>query len=101
MPSELQSARSGLHAIAAELIRHAPPQEAAEVAWALASGAAVAERTRVLGLTEGVLRVEVADAGWRAQLAEFTPRYLAAINKLWPQGEVSRIELVVARRKAP
>jgi len=95
MPIELESARTGLHAIAAELIRSAPPQEAAELAWALACGAAVAERTRVLGISEGVLRIAVPDAAWCAQLRDFAPRYLAAVNRLWPEGGVQRIEMVV------
>ena len=94
MQGELQSARSAVHAIAAELIRAAPPAEAAELAWALACGAAVAERTRVLGMENGILSVAVSDKEWRAQLLEFAPRYLAAIGKLWPQGQISRIEVV-------
>jgi len=98
VPAELQPARSAIHAIAVELIRAAPPEEAAEMAWALACGAAVAERTRVLGVHDGILRVTAPDAHWRAQLAEFAPRYLAAIGRLWPQGKVKRIEVVDERQ---
>ena len=96
MASELQSARSGLQQIAAELIGKAPPDEAAELAWILACGAAVAERTRVIGIAEGVLRIAAPDAAWCAQLREFAPRYLSTINRYWPAGGVQRIELVVA-----
>ena len=53
--NQLQSARGGLQAIAAELIRQAPAQEAAELAWTLACGAAVADRTHVIDLNAGVL----------------------------------------------
>ena len=100
MRGELQSARSAVHAIAAELIRAAPPAEAAELAWALACGAAVAERTRVAGLENGVLQIAVPDAQWRAQLLEFAPRYLAAIGKLWPQGKIKRIEVTPEKKRA-
>ena len=72
------------------------PFEKAELAWTLACGAAVAERTRVLGMADGILRVAVPDAAWCAQLRDFAPRYLAAINRLWPTGGVRRIEMVVA-----
>jgi hypothetical protein len=98
MTAELQPARTSIHSIAAEIIRTAPPTEAAEIAWSLACGAAVADRTRVLGVEDGVLRVAAEDDKWRAQLAEFAPRYLAAISKLWPQGKIRRIELLDERR---
>jgi predicted nucleic acid-binding Zn ribbon protein len=95
VPNELQPARGGLQAIAVELIRGAAPQEAAELAWTLACGAAVADRTHVIHISDGVLRVQVPDAAWRAQLSDFAPRYLAAVNRLWPEGGVQRIEMVV------
>jgi predicted nucleic acid-binding Zn ribbon protein len=99
MKGELQPARSAIHGIAAELIRAAPPEEAAEIAWALACGAAVAERTRVIGTNNGILHVAAPDAEWRAQLVEFAPRYLAALAKLWPQGKIERIEVVQERKR--
>jgi predicted nucleic acid-binding Zn ribbon protein len=54
----------------------------------------VAERTRVLGFADGILRVEVADAGWRRELQSLAPQYVAAINRYVGDG-VRRIEFVV------
>ena len=65
------------------------------LAWPLACGSAVAERTRALDFRSGVLSVEVADAGWRAELAHLAPRYLAALNRYSPV-PVDRIEFVLA-----
>ncbi len=66
------------------------------MAWPLVCGSAVAERSRALSFADGVLRVEVADAGWKSELQSLAPRYLAAINRYTPE-KVQRIEFVVAR----
>jgi hypothetical protein len=75
--------------------------DAALLAWPLACGSAVAERTRAVAFSSGILRVEVPDAGWRAELQHLAPRYLAVINK-YSARNVSRIEFVVqpARRSS-
>ena len=57
-------------------------------------GSTVADRTRALSFSDGILRVEVADAGWRRELASLAPRYVAAINK-YSATSVKRIEFVV------
>jgi len=44
--------------------------------------------------TDGILRVEVADAGWRRELVGLAPRYLALINR-YSATSVKRIEFVV------
>jgi hypothetical protein len=54
----------------------------------------VADRTRALDFLDGILRVEVADAGWRRELASLAPRYLAVVNK-YAGTTVKRIEFVV------
>jgi len=36
---------------------------------------------RALEFRDGILRVEVADAGWRKELQALAPRYVAAINR--------------------
>jgi hypothetical protein len=41
-----------------------------------------------------VLRIEVPDAGWRAELKELAPRYLATINR-YAADAVNRIEFVL------
>ena len=65
------------------------------MAWPLVCGSAVAERTRALSFEDGVLRVEVADAGWKSELQALAPRYLAVINRYTTE-TVHRIEFVVA-----
>lgn len=69
------------------------------LAWPLACGSAVAERTRAVVFSAGVLRIEVPDSGWRAELQNLGPRYLAAINR-YSASQVERIEFVLADRKA-
>jgi predicted nucleic acid-binding Zn ribbon protein len=43
---------------------------------------------------KGVLSVEVADTGWRAELQRLAPQYLAVINR-YTGRSVNRIEFVV------
>ena len=80
-----------LEKIVAGSLRQAP--DAPLLAWPLACGSAVAERTRALEFTKGVLRVEVPDAGWRAELQRLAPQYLAVINRYATQA-VDRIHFV-------
>jgi hypothetical protein len=84
---------SGLEKIVANSIRQVPPEDGAMLAWPLACGSAVAERTRPLDFLQGTLRVEVADAGWRRELQALAPQYLATINRY--AVDVRRIEFVV------
>ncbi|HTK94533.1 MAG TPA: DUF721 domain-containing protein [Terriglobales bacterium] len=98
----MERAATGLRKIVADALSQAPPEEAAVLAWPLVCGTAVAEKTSALELVEGVLRVQVPDAGWRKQLQGFTPHYLDAVNRI-ANGKVERIEFVVAgeARKDP
>jgi hypothetical protein len=90
----LNRASAGLENIIAKSLHRAPASESAVLAWPIACGSAVAERTRALSFSDGVLRVEVADAGWRRELINLAPRYLALINK-YSATSVKRIEFVV------
>jgi hypothetical protein len=72
-----------------------PMADACLTAWPLVCGSTVAERTRALDFAEGVLRIEVADAGWRRELQALAPRYVAAINRYTTES-VQRIEFVIA-----
>lgn len=92
---ELQSARSSLESIAADLIRSAGPSEAPALIWPLVCGAAVGARTRVLGHADGILRVEVPDATWRAQLAAFAAQYVKTLARMLPSAHIERVEFVV------
>lgn len=94
----MQPAGVGLEKVVARSLRKAPAGQAPLLAWPLVCGSSVAERTRALGFAAGILRVEVADAGWRKELQSLAPRYVAAINKYVPEN-VARIEFVIAARK--
>ena len=80
-------------------LHHAPASDAPLLAWPLACGSAVAERTRALEFSKGVLRVEVPDAGWRAELQHLAHRYVAVINR-YNVGTVDRIHFVIRREDA-
>jgi hypothetical protein len=90
----LNRASAGLETIVAQALHRAPGNESALLAWPVACGSAVADRTRALSFSDGTLRVEVADAGWRRELANLAPRYVALINK-YSATSVKRIEFVV------
>jgi hypothetical protein len=91
----LEQAGSDLEKIVAKSLRQSPPSQAPLMAWPLVCGSAVGERTRALNFEDGVLRVEVADAGWRSELQGLAPRYVAAINRYTVE-IVRRIEFIVA-----
>jgi hypothetical protein len=91
----LELAARGLEKIVTQSLRQAPATEAPLLAWPIACGSAVAERTRALSFVDGVLRVEVADSGWKAELQALAPRYLSAINR-YTTTPVYGIEFVVA-----
>jgi hypothetical protein len=87
-------ASAGLETIVAKALHRAPAGESALLAWPVACGSAVADRTRALSFSDGILQVEVADLGWRRELIHLAPRYLALINK-YSAVPVKRIEFVV------
>jgi predicted nucleic acid-binding Zn ribbon protein len=91
----MEQAGAGLEQIVAKSLRQAPSAEAPLMAWPIVCGSAVSERTRAIEFRDGVLRVEVADRGWKSELQVLAPRYLAVINRYTAQ-EVRRIEFVVA-----
>ena len=91
----MQPAAAGLEKIVAGSLRRVPADEAPGLAWPLACGHKVAQRTRAIAWTNGVLRVEVPDIGWRNELQALAPRYVAAINRYVSQS-VKRIEFVVS-----
>jgi Dna[CI] antecedent DciA-like protein len=90
----LESVGSDLEKIVAQSLRQAPPAEAPLMAWPVVCGSVVAERTRALTFVDGVLRVAVADVGWRSELQSLAPRYLASINRYTLQA-VRKIEFVI------
>jgi hypothetical protein len=93
---DLDHAASGLEKLITNSMRHAPPDHAPVLAWPLACGSAVAERTTAREFADGALRVEVPDAEWKRQLMQLAPRYLAALNR-YSRRNVERIEFVIRR----
>jgi len=90
----LNRASFALESIVAEALHRAPRDQSPLLSWPVACGSAVAERTRAISFSNGILQVEVADAGWRRELVHLAPRYLAVINK-YSATSVKRIEFVV------
>lgn len=90
----MQQVSSDLEKIVAQSLRQAPPAEAPLMAWPVVCGSAVAERTRALSFSDGVLRVAVADPGWKSELQNLAPQYLASMNRYTVEA-VRRIEFVV------
>jgi len=98
-PQGLEPARLGYHRIVADILRRAPAEDAVRIAWQLVAGTQVAQRTSVLGLLDGVLRVQVSDLTWRSQLADFAPQYRARLDSMLGS-KVQRIEFVLPEKKA-
>jgi predicted nucleic acid-binding Zn ribbon protein len=94
----LDAIDSALERIVRKSVRAAPASDGPALAWPLACGATVAERTRALDFCKGVLTVEVPDAGWRAELQRLAPQYLAVINR-YAEKSVNRIDFVVKPRE--
>jgi hypothetical protein len=90
----MESARAGFHKILSDILRRAPAEDAALIAWRLVAGSAVDARTTALDFRHGVLRVQVPDADWRANLEPFVPKYLDAVNEMI-NGKVERIVFVL------
>jgi hypothetical protein len=99
MTRAMEQVGPGLEKIVAVSLRRAPVGQGPLLAWALACGHAVAVRTRALDFAQGILRVEVPDWGWRAELQALAPQYLAVINRYVAES-VKRIEFVVPDKAA-
>jgi hypothetical protein len=95
----MEQVGAGLEKIVAGSLRRSPPGQGPLLAWALACGQAVATRTRALDFAQGILRVEVPDAGWRVELQALAPQYLALINRYVAES-VRRIEFVIGEKAA-
>jgi predicted nucleic acid-binding Zn ribbon protein len=99
---DMQAARATLRKIFAETLRREGGGSAPVMAWPLACGSKVAEKTTALSYHDGVLTVEVPDVAWRYQLQSLTHQYLAAFNQITAQ-KVERIIFVLPgqRETAP
>lgn len=92
----LERASASVDKVIGDALHRVQSGDSALLAWPLACGSAVADRTRALSFSRGVLYVEVADQGWRRELMSLAGRYLAAVNK-YARERVERIEFVVAK----
>ncbi|MGA9800099.1 MAG: DUF721 domain-containing protein [Terriglobales bacterium] len=99
MTRAMEQVGAGLEKIVAGSLRRTPAGQGPLLAWALACGQAVAARTRAVEFAGGILRVEVSDAGWRAELQALAPQYLAVINRYVAES-VKRIEFVILDKTA-
>src|SRR5262249_31914434 len=90
----MERAGTRLETIVAKALHLAPAEESPLLAWSVVCGSAVAARTRAVSFSGGILRVEVADTGWRHELTSLAPRYLASIKR-YSAVQVRRIEFVV------
>src|SRR6266516_493398 len=97
MTRNMEHASVGLERIVASSLRRATSGEGRVLAWPLACGQAVAARTTALEFADGVLRVQVPDAGWRAELQALAPQYLAVINRYVAES-VKKVEFVVREK---
>lgn len=94
----MDQAGTGLEKIVLSSLRRVPQADAPVLAWPLVCGSVVADRTRALDFTAGILRVEVPDAGWKREMQSLAPRYLATLNRYAGQ-KVERIEFVIQQQK--
>ena len=99
MNRPMEHAAAGLEKIMTHALHQGPANDAPRLAWPLACGHAVGERTRAMDFADGILRVEVPDASWRAELKALAPQYVAVINR-YVRESVRRIEFVVAGKAA-
>ena len=90
----MERAGPGLQKIVMQVLQRADPAEMPMLAWPLACGRSVAGKTRALDCIAGVLRVEVSDQTWRAQLVNLVPQYLHSLEKMIGP-KVQRIDFVV------
>jgi hypothetical protein len=89
---------SGLQKLMADAVKRMPAEESPLMAWPLACGSDVAEKTRAVAFASGVLTVEVPDAGWRSQLWSLSTQYKSLLKSYTGQ-EIERIEFVVTGQK--
>jgi Dna[CI] antecedent, DciA len=93
----MEPAHAGFHKIVADILRRAPVEDAAGIAWRLVCGRTVAQKTEVLEFREGIMRVRVPDETWRANLGAFVPRYLELLNTMLSR-RVDKIEFVPSQK---
>jgi Dna[CI] antecedent, DciA len=94
----LEQASAGLEKLVAASMRRVPALDAPLLAWPLVCGSVVADRTRAVSFTDKVLLVEVPDAGWKREMQNLAPRYVAGMNRYAGQ-KVERIVFVIRQEQ--
>lgn len=90
----MEHVRQTLQQIVVDAVRRAPAEDVPLLAWPLACGSAVAEKTRALAFADGELTVQVPDAPWRLQLLNLTGEYLRQLREI-TDGRVQRLRFVL------
>jgi len=96
----MQHASTTLKKIFADTLRREAGNDAPLLAWPLACGSKVAEKTSAIGYADGVLTIEVPDATWKQQLQGLNRQYLAALKQISAQ-PVTAIKFVVRNLPEP
>ena len=99
----MEHGRGDLHKLFSDALENASADEAPLLAWPLVCGPGVANRTRPMDFIGGVLRVQVPDKEWKAQLESLVDDYLRAFGTLLSKKKVTKIEFIVPglRRQEP
>ena len=90
----MEHIRQSLQQILVDAVRRAPAEHIPLLAWPIACGSAVAEKTRALGFAEGELIIQVPDTAWRTQLLALAKDYLRQLGEV-TDGRVQRLRFVL------
>jgi hypothetical protein len=90
----MQAAGSVIPEILAELLRTAPKAEVARLVWPVVCGARVAAQTVPRELHDGVLRVQVPDRTWCAEMSGLEAQYRREFARLLGPKAVRQIVFV-------
>lgn len=90
----MEQIRNSLQQILIDAVRRAPAEDLPVLAWPLACGSAVAEKTRAVAFREGELVIQVPDGAWRTQLLGLSGEYLRQLKDI-TQGRVERLRFVL------
>ena len=90
---EMQALGPILEKMLSASLKQTPAGASPLLAWPIACGQAVSERTRAVSFDKNILTVEVRDSAWRAELRRFSSQYLAILNR-YCREDVNMIEFV-------
>ncbi len=90
----MEHVRQTLQQILVDAVRRAPAEDVPLLAWPLACGSAVSEKTRALAFGNGELVIQVPDAAWRVQLLALAGEYLRQLGEI-TGGRVERLRFVL------